>query len=308
MPCWPRPCPRRSRCTACAPCRPGAPSPPGGWKYRFARWQAARLEEKSWRGAAGFVSVSADYLEQLRARYDWFGAKPAALVPFGASEADFELVRSRHDLVAAYPREPGAVHLVSVGVVGPIMRTALEFLFAGVRNLRTTHPAAAARLRLHFIGTSYAPGAQAGLSVLPVAAACGVADLVREEPGRVGYFTAIKTLLAADAIVILGSDDPAYNPSKIATSFLTGRPALALTPAGSALDRMVRELNFAAVASWPAPVGVATATEFLLRLLGHDGTASAAEHNWTAFAAHHTARARTRQQCQLFMRALGFSP
>jgi len=284
--------------------RPGAPPPPGGWKYRFARWQAARLEEKSWRGAAGFVSVSGDYLEQLGRRYAWFGAKPAALIPFGASEADFELVRAHRDLVPAYPREPGAVHLVSIGAVGPIMRTALEFLFAGVRNLQAAHPAAAARLRLHFIGTSYAPGAQAGFSVLPVAAACGVGALVREEPGRVGYFTAIKTMLAADALVILGSDDPAYNPSKIATCFLAGKPSLALTPAGSALDRMVRELDFATVASWPAPVGVATVTGFLHPLLTDHSSAQPSPRNWTAFAASHNARARTRQQCALFDQAL----
>ena len=282
--------------------RPGAPLPPGGWKYRLARWQAARLEERSWRDAAGFVSVSGDYLTQLRARYPWFGPKPAAYIPFGAPEADFALARAHAEWTAAFTREPGAVHLVSVGAVGPIMRTALEFLFAGLRNLRATAPADAARLRLHFIGTSYA-GARAEPSVLPVAAACGVAELVREETGRVGYFTAIATLLAADAVIIPGSDDPAYNPSKIASSFLAGKPSLALTPAGSAMDRMVRELNFATVASWPSAEGVAGVTEFLQRQLGPT-PASAATPNWPLFATTHTARARTRQQCELFDQAL----
>jgi len=283
--------------------RPGAPPPPGGWKYRFARWQAAHLEERSWREAAGFVSVSEDYLAQLRLRYPWFSARPAAVIPFGAPEEDFALVRQHRELAPAFVREPGAVHLVSVGVVGPIMRTALELLFAGVRNLRTLDPDAAGRLRLHFIGTSYAPAGRAELSVLPIARACGV-EGVHEETGRVGYFTAISTLLASDAVLILGSDDPAYNPSKIANCYLAAKPALALTPAGSALDRMVRELNFATLATWPASDGVSSVTEFLRQLL-HPATAAPSPPRQDAlFATTHTARARTRQQCALFDQAL----
>ena len=284
--------------------RPGAPRPPGGWKYRIARWQAARLEERSWHDAAGFVSVSDDYLAQLRARYAWFAAKPVAVIPFGAPELDYEFTRQHHDIAPAFSRQPGVVHLVSVGAVGPIMRTALEYLFAGLRNLRATAPEDATRLRLHFIGTSYAPGSRAELSVLPIAQACGVAELVREQPNRVGYFTAIQTMLAADAIIIPGSDDPAYNPSKLAACFLAQKPTLALTPAGSAMDRIVRELGFATVASWPAPEGVTPVTEFLRQFLAHPVVVAPATPNWTLFNATQTARVRTRQQCELFDRAV----
>jgi len=284
--------------------RPGSPPPPGGWKYRFARWQAARLEERSWRDAAGFVSVSPDYLTQLAARYPWFGRKPAAVIPFGAPEADFVLARARQDLAPAFAREAGAVHVVSVGAVGPIMRPALELLFAGFNHLRRTDPAAAARLRFHFIGTSYAPAGRAEASVLPVAAASGVTDGVREATGRVGYFTALKSLLAADAIVIPGSDDPAYNPSKIAATFLADRPTLALTPTGSAMDRMLAELGFATLGHWPDPAGRAAVAAFLRRLVTDPAGARPTTRNLAHFAAQHTARARTRQQCQLFALAL----
>ena len=287
--------------------RPGAPAPPGGWKYRFARWQAARLEGPAWREAAGFVSVSADYLDQLRARYPWFDAKPAAVIPFGAPELDFALAAQQSGLAAAFVREPGAVHLVNVGAVGPIMRPALELLFAGVRQLRETDPVSARKLRFHFIGTSYAPAGRAEPSVLPVAEAGGVGELVREETGRVGYFTALKTMLEADALVIPGSNDLAYNPSKIAACFLAHKPTLALTPAGSALDRMVSGLGFATVASWPAPAGVAAVTDFLRAVLAGGPSTTTAPRAEARFAAEHTARARTQQQCALFDRSLGIA-
>jgi len=284
--------------------RPGSPPPPGGWKYRFARWQADRLEEPSWRDAAGFVSVSPDYLAQLGTRYPWFASKPTAVIPFGAPQQDFDLAKVRTDVKAAFTREPGALHLISVGAVGSIMRTALEFLFAGVRNLRTSHPGPAAKLRFHFIGTSYAPDGRGAPSVRPIAEACGVGDLVHEVTGRVPYFTAIRTMLDADALVIPGSDDPAYNPSKIATCFLADKPTLALTPSASALDAMMSDLEFATIARWPSANGVAPVTDFLLALLLNPAPTRHPSRNWDHFGANHTARARTRQQCELFERAL----
>ena len=285
--------------------RAGSPPPPGGWKYRFARWQANRLEGEAWKDAAGFISVSPDYLAQLKARYAWFAGKPAAVIPFGAPQRDFDLARTLPNVAPAFVREPGILHLVSVGAVGPIMRTALEYLFAGVHQLRAAHPELAKKLRFHFIGTSYAPDGRAEASVLPLAESCGVADLVREETARVGYFVAIRTMLEADAIVIPGSDDPAYNPSKIATCFLADKPTLALTPKGSAMHRMAVELEFATVASWPAKEPLAPVVEFLIALLVNPTPTRHPSRNWEQFGAQHTARARTRQQCELFDQAIG---
>ncbi len=287
--------------------RPGAPRPPGGWKYRFARWQAARLEPAAWRDAAGFISVTENYLAQLRARYPWFAAKPAAVIPFGASESDFAFARARTDPAAAFTREPGAVHLVSVGAVGPIMHHSLERLFAGVRRLRATDPAAAARLRFHFVGTSYAPAGRAQPSVAPVAAACGVGDLVREQTERVDYFTALRTMLEADAIVIPSSDDPAYNPSKIAVCFLAAKPVLALAPANSSLEKMVHELGFATIARFPAPDDDPAVPDFLRAILAVPRPGLPATRETARFDSIHTARARTREQCALFARALAYA-
>lgn len=279
--------------------RPGAPPAPGGWKYRFARWQANRLEEPAWREAAGFISVSENYLGQLRGRYAWFSAKPSAVIPFGASEADFALARSRTEIEAAFKRERDTVHLVNVGAVGPIMRAAILRLFSGVRTLRASDPAGAARLRFHFVGTSYASAGRGVPSVMPIAEETGVSDLVSEQVERVGYFVALKTLLAADAIVIPGSDDPGYNPSKIAPCFLAEKPVLALTPAGSTMERMVRELDFAILA--PSETEV---VEFLRTMLAGPAQALRPARSTALFGSTHTARARTRQQCDLFERAL----
>ncbi len=279
--------------------------PPGGWKYRFAHWQATRLEERAWRDAAGFISVSTPYLAQLQARYRWFAQKPAVVIPFGASEADFDFVRAHNEIEPVFEREPGALHLVSVGAIASNMRGSLARLFAEVRALRTT--GAATRLRFHFIGTSYAPEGRGMPVVAPLAAEFGIGDLVLEQPERVPYFVALKTMLAADAIILPGSDDLAYHPSKIATCFLAERPLLAIARSGSALERTVRELNFSVVACFPKPEGDETILSFLRDLLA-GRSASPANRASDLFRTAYTARARTQQQCDFFSSALKSPP
>jgi glycosyltransferase involved in cell wall biosynthesis len=286
--------------------RPGAPPPPGGWKYQIACRQAARLEEPSWRNAAGFVSVSPGYLKQLRGRYPWFAAKPAAVIPFGAAPSDFRKAREAFDLTPAIPLEPGTLCCASVGAVGPIMREALEHLFSAVRRVRAEDPARAGRLRFHFVGTSYAPEGRNVASVLPVAEAFGVADLVREEPRRVEYFTALRTMLEADALVVPSSLDPHYSPSKLAGCFLAEKPVLSLAPAGSALERLAGELGIGPVATIPGTDRVAD--NFIRALVtGQTGPLLAARRTGQ-FEEVHSARARTREQCALFDHCLAAGP
>ncbi|HEV8073859.1 MAG TPA: glycosyltransferase [Opitutaceae bacterium] len=284
--------------------RPGAPPPPGGWKYRFARWQAAHFEEPAFRPAAGFVSVSESYLGQLRARYPWFSAKPSVVIPFGGSEADFAGVQGDPAITPAFIREPGCAHLVSVGAVGSIMAGALQALFTALRTFRDEQPALAARLRLYFVGTSYAPSVQATPTVKPIAESHGVGDLVIEQPTRIGYPESLKSMLAADALLLLGSDDPGYTPSKIAPYFLADRPVLAFVSAGSAAEARLAELNFARVVSLPAADNLRYAHDFFSALVTNPAQLRTGPRNTTLFDAQFTAHAGTRQLCEFFDRAL----
>lgn len=288
--------------------RPGAPRPPGGWKYRFAHWQAARLEERAWRDAAGFTSVNDTYLAQLGQRYPWFVTKPSAVIPFGAAASDFTVARTHADIASAFAPTPGLTHLVSVGAAGPIMRAALVCLFAGLRDFRAQSPALAARLRLHFVGTSYAPRGLARPTVTPIAAEFGVADLVAEQPERVGYFSALKTMLAGDALIIPGSDDPSYSPSKIAACYLADRPTLALAPVGSAFARQMAELSFATLVTPPSLSSARIIAEFLHVVLSAPAGTVLSRPRSALFESTHSARARTGQECALFDRALAARP
>jgi hypothetical protein len=280
--------------------RPGSPRPPGGWKYAVAHAMAARLEPAAFGPAAGFVSVSADYLSTLAARYPWFSGRPQATIPFGVDERQFA------DAVAtaapAFRREPGRVHLVSVGAAGPIMAPALAALFTQLRALRAASPALAGSLRLHFIGTSYAPGGLARQSVMPIASAHGVGDLVDESTDRVPWHVAQATLHAADAIIVLTSGDTGYTPSKMASCFLAGRPCLIVASPEAGAAGIGADLGLGArldpSGSTPAALG-----DFLADIASPDPEWPK-RRNERRFSTHYTASARTGELAAFLRRVL----
>ncbi len=222
--------------------QPGAPRPPGGWKYRLARRKALRAEPGCLRAAAGVVSVSARYLDDFEARYPWFDRSRACELPFSAADTDFARLRVEapgHTPTLAQDRR----HLVAVGAVGPYMRRSLEALFRAVARIHREGPAAP-RLQIHFIGTSYA--ATGPESVAPLARHAGIAEGVDEHPRRIPYLDALRWMLAADALLVLGSDDPGYVPSRLANLLWAEKPVLAVAEPSSALASRLNEWGQAA--------------------------------------------------------------
>jgi len=217
--------------------KPGAPRPPGGWKYRLARWQALRDEPHVLRQAAGIVSVSPRYLDDFGARYPWFDRRRSLVLPFPAADTDLaRLAVEKSSRLPSLP--PGCKHVVAIGAVGPYMRRSIEGLCAALARLRSEHAIAASKLRFHFIGTSYA--ADAPPSVLPLAQTAGVADLVEEQTARVGYYEALRWMQAGDALLAVGSDDPGYVPSRLANLVWLGKPLLTIASSKTSLaDRLV---------------------------------------------------------------------
>jgi hypothetical protein len=217
---------------------PGAPRPPGGWKYRFARLSARLLEGWSFRRLAGMISVSEIYLQQLRSRHRWFAGIPGTVLGFGASEADLAAAPS----APAGPR-PSTVSVVYTGASGPCLNRLLPEFLSGLALLRSRDPAAAARLRVHFIGTSYVAAGSGHPSVLPLAVAKGLGDLVLETPHRVGHLECLARQRDADLLLLPGSTDPAYSPSKLYPYLLSGRPILALAPPHGVLAALLSRLR-----------------------------------------------------------------
>jgi len=288
--------------------RTGSSKPPGGWKYQFARAQAYLLEGPTFRRAGAVMSVSPSYLADLRKRYPRFAAVPTAVIRFGATRIDIPIARALPHSPYEYPRSQGEVNFLYTGASGPVMPHALTVLFTGLRRYRELHPERAGRLRFHFIGTSYVAPGRGKASVLPVAKLCGVAENVDEVPHRIGHLEALRLQLDADILLLPGSSDLAYSPSKIYPYYLTGRPILGLVFRDSVMEGLLDELACAYMVRFrqnePKDEAYAGLHRFFDLALNGLTADSLPVRNEAYFRREYLAEELTRQQCELFNRAL----
>lgn len=288
--------------------RAGSRRPPGGWKYQVARTMAWMLEGWSFRRVSGVMSVSPSYLDDLRARYADFDSVPTAVIGFGASRNDTVLALQLPPPAARYERRGGDIHLLYTGASGPVMPHSLAVLFTGFRLYREKHPERARRLRFHFFGTSYVAPGRGKISVLPIAEQCGVADQVDEIPHRLGHLECIRLQLDADILLLPGSSDLAYSPSKIYPYFLAQRPILAIVFRGSVLERLIADLSCAFLVVMdehgPKDEAYAALARFFDAALAGLLSDILPPRNQPYFDRHFLAESLTQRQAELFDRAL----
>ena len=288
--------------------RPGSRRPPGGWKYQLARGMAWILEGWSFRHVSAVMSVSPRYLDDLQARYHWLSRTPTAVIGFGASKADFLASARLPPPAYRLSRAHGEIHFVYTGAAGPVMPHALTVLFAGLKLFHQRAPEQARRLRFHFLGTSYVTPGQGTPAVLPLAVVCGAAAQVEEVPHRLGHLECLRLQQEADVLLLPGSSDLAYSPSKVYPYFLSRRPTLGLVFRSSVLERLLDELSFATLVRFDEHASKEPACEDLCRFfaLACAGfpPGSLSDPADSKFNSLYLAESLTTRQCDLFNRAL----
>lgn len=282
--------------------RADVPRPP---KYRAARALDSVLEPFTMRAVDGVIAVSEAYIETLRRRYSRLERCPAMTLPFGAAPADFDRLAEMDLPNPIFQPGDGTRHVVYVGRGGHDMAPALRVLFGALAAIRRERTDLAGHLRLHFVGTDYAPAGRGVKTVQPIADACGVGDMVDESPARVPYFEALKLIRDADLTLVVGSDDPQYTASKVYPYVLARRPLVAVVHEASSVGPFLRETGAGSVVTFSDPHGLdvptmaakTLLTDVLARLPYTPDT------NWVAFEPA-TARAMTRRMCEFFDRVL----
>ncbi|MGB7564022.1 MAG: hypothetical protein WBM08_04635, partial [Prochlorococcaceae cyanobacterium] len=201
--------------------------PPGGrLKHAIADRLNRHQEPLVLHACSGLIAVSAAYLDDLHRRYPFTVELPALELPFPGAPEDFERLEAIHRSALPFDSGDGLIHWVSIGRGGADLTTALDGLFLALKH----HAPASLlqRLRLHFIGTSYAAAGMGVPTIAPIAERHGLAHLVQERTDRLPLSLTLASLKAAAALLVIGSDDPAYTASKLIPYLLARRPLLAL--------------------------------------------------------------------------------
>lgn len=205
------------------------------FKSRASRALATRLEPLALRAADAVTAVSRATYEQALARTP--DARPRAIeeLPIGWDRRDLDFVQGRP---AWFPAD-GLVHISYVGTLLPTGIDTLRAVLAALARIRTTDPAAR-QLRLHFFGTSNQRIADAPARVLPVAAEYGLEDVVTERAARLDYFDALQVLRDSTAVLLMGSSERHYTPSKIFPALTARRPIVAALHRASTATMLLR--------------------------------------------------------------------
>ncbi len=230
-------------------------------------WVADKLADwlEPWavRKASLITGVAASYYEGVFRRNPRLRQRAvAAAMQYGGSAAD-------HEYLKAAPRRPflfdpgdGAWHVLYAGAMLPQAYPVLESFLNAVSLLVKRSSAHAARLRLHFVGTGKSPVDPAGFNIKPLIDAHGLSAWAEERPRRIPYIDVLNHLNLASAVLIVGSTERHYTPSKVFQSVLSRRPVFAILHRESEAARLLEESRAGRVVTFqddrlPEPVELA---------------------------------------------------
>lgn len=202
---------------------------------------ARLLEPWSVRDAALITGMAPGYVEGMLERNPAVKAHSVlAYMPMGTAPEDF-------DLVPALGREPflfdpadGCFHMIYAGALLPAGIVVLDAFLEGLKTLRERSPGIGRRLRIHFVGTGSSPDDPQGHRVLPRARRIGVEEMVSEHPHRIGYVDTLNHLMKSNGVLVLGSTERHYTPSKVFQGMLSRRPVFAMLHAESTAVDMIQ--------------------------------------------------------------------
>lgn len=209
-------------------------------------WFSERLssvcEPIAVRQARLITGINSAYFESMLVRNPRVRDRAVtAGMPYGGSERDYEALDRKPRPPFLFDPADGLAHLIYAGALLPKAFGVLDRFLDGVARLRAAQPGPASRLRIHFVGTGHVEGdSSRGHTVTPYAQKYGLTEIVSELPSRIGYLDVLNHLRRSTGILVLGSTEAHYSPSKIYQAAMSGRPVFALLHEDSTAVASVR--------------------------------------------------------------------
>jgi len=250
------------------------------------KW-ASVAEPWAVRDARLITGINSAYFESVLARNPKLRDQAVtAGMPYGGSEKDFELVARRPRPTTIFDPHDGNLHFIYAGALLPKAVDVLDRLLAALCRVREINPAVAGRLKLHFVGTGLRENdPTSGHVVSPLIRKHNLSDMVDEHPSRISYPDTLNHLAKSSAILVIGSTERHYSPSKIYQAVMAQRPVFALLRKDSTAVEPFQRSNAGQVFTFmpehlPDPEQLArTLIEFCRSI-----TANPPQIDWSAFA------------------------
>ncbi len=211
--------------------KPKSQRPPKFWINHLLN---KKLEAYTMPHAAGLISVSQAYIDNLKQRYPPLRGRPALLLPFGLSDKDFQLVRQKE--IQPHILDNQKINVVYMGAINRFFLPLIQAFFLAFKKT-VPNPDA---YHFYFIGTNYAP-LMDRKPVEKIGRNLKLEHLITEVPQRIPYFSALSTLIHADILFIPGSLDADYNASKVYNNIFSGKPIFSIFHEKSLVKEAITE-------------------------------------------------------------------
>jgi hypothetical protein len=199
-------------------------------KARIAQAWAKVAEPIAVKKAKVITGINSAYFESVFRRNPALRDRVAvAGMPYGWSERDYNVVKSKPRPLTLFDPADDKIHIVYAGALLPKAFEVLDIFMRALIELRRCEPVLADKIQLHFIGTGYFENdATRGHTVRPYIEKYFLDEMVSELPSRIPYLDTLNHLAHSSAILVIGSTERHYSPSKIYQAVLSGRPVFAL--------------------------------------------------------------------------------
>ena len=211
------------------------------------------LEAKTVPFADGLISVSSGYIETFFNRYSNF--KPICkVIPFAGFEKDFDIlddVLIPDEIII----EDSYYNIIYIGRGGHDMSYSIENFFRSLLVLKKNNKELFDKVRVFFIGTSYAPKGTGMETIMPIAMRLGINNVI-EITDRQEYFVSLKILKKANLLFIPGSSDSSYTASKIYPYILSQKPIIAIFHKSSSVIEILKKTTTSNVFSFDTTISI----------------------------------------------------
>lgn len=203
----------------------------------------AILEPIVLKSARLITAVAPSYYEAALKKYSWLPASRCLAMPYGAEIEEFRYLDKYPRPAYLFNPQDGLMHIVYAGAMLPKAYSTLAALLEAVSILKAKEPVFTKNLRFHFIGTGSKVDDDSSFMVKQQVERYELSDIVLEHPKRIPYLDVLNHLRRAHAVLIMGSSEEHYTPSKIFQAILSRRPVMALIHTRSTAVDILKRSN-----------------------------------------------------------------
>lgn len=200
------------------------------------------LEPIAMKNADGVIAVTQQYLDTLKTRYKNIMDDNTEVITFGFSAKDFKIAEKEIIKLSEWHLSENNIRGVYTGVVNKDMLPVIETIFKALKKILETDFLSNKNIKLFFIGTNYATGASVKEMVKPLAIKYDIENYIVEVTSRLPYLIALKLMIKADFLLLIGSTNKAYTASKLYPYLFSQKPLLAVFNKESSVINIIKKL------------------------------------------------------------------